>query len=31
MYENKTAGEIFIRSKFEPKGGNLYQLEIQKV
>jgi len=22
MYENSTAGEIFIRSKFEPKGGN---------
>ena len=25
MFENKTAGEIFIRSKFEPKGGNLYE------
>ena len=22
MFENRTAGEIFIRSKFEPKGGN---------
>ena len=31
MFENKTAGEIFIKSKFEPKGGNLYEQEIQKV
>jgi hypothetical protein len=31
MFENKTAGEIFINSKFDPKGGNLYEQEIQKV
>jgi hypothetical protein len=22
MYESKTVGEIFLKSKFEPKGGN---------
>jgi len=25
MYDNKPAGEILIRSKFEPVGGNEYE------
>lgn len=28
IFENKTAGEIFIRSKFEPKGGAAYNDEL---
>lgn len=29
--DDKIVGEILIRSKFEPKGGNQYDQEIQKV
>ena len=31
MYESKNVGEIFLKSKFEPKGVNEYKQEILKV
>jgi len=25
MYDNKPAGEVLLKSHFEPKGGNAYE------
>ena len=30
MFDNKPAGEIFIKSAFEPKGGNQYEEQKKK-
>lgn len=31
MFDNKPAGEILLKSKFEPKGGNEYEMQKQKL